>query len=42
MPHGNGQSIYIDYRRATYVSITERGSQFLFELPLKRLTKKAK
>ena len=41
MPHGNGQSIFIDYRRGTYVSITERGSQFLFELPLKRLTKKA-
>ncbi len=41
MPHGNGQSIFIDYHRDTYVSITERGSQFLFELPLERLTKHA-
>ncbi len=39
MPHGNGQSIYIDYRRGNYVSVTERGSQFMFELPLQHLTK---
>ena len=32
MPHGNGQSIYIDYRRGTYVSITERDSQFLYRI----------
>ena len=38
MPHGNGQSIYIDYRRGTYVSLTERNSQFLFQMPLKSLT----
>lgn len=37
MPQGNGQSIYIDYLRGTYVSMTEAGSQFLFVLPLKAL-----
>lgn len=41
MPHGNGQSIYIDYRRGIYVSLTERDSQFLYQLPLKTLTKKS-
>lgn len=38
MPYGNVQSVYIDYVRGTYVSITERGSQFLFQLPLDQLT----
>lgn len=40
MPHGNGQSLYIDHRRGRYVSVTERGSQFLFELPLRQLTQR--
>ena len=38
MPWGNGQSIYIDYLRGTYVSVTEAGSQFMFSLPLNQLT----
>lgn len=38
MPHGNGQSVYIDYQRRRYVSITERGSQFIFAIPLEQLT----
>ena len=38
MPYGNVQSVYIDYVRGTYVSVTERGSQFLFQLPLDQLT----
>jgi hypothetical protein len=38
MPRGNVESIYIDYRRGRYFSITELGSQFLFQLPLKELT----
>jgi len=42
MPHGNGQSIYVDYRRGTYVSLTERYSQFLYQLPLKNLTSPAR
>jgi hypothetical protein len=37
MPHGNGQSIYLDYLRGTYTSITEAGRQFLFTLPLSQL-----
>lgn len=38
MPYGNVQSVYIDYVRGTFVSVTERGSQFLFQLPLDQLT----
>ena len=34
MPRGNVESIYLNERRGTYVSMTELGSQFLFELPL--------
>ncbi len=37
MPHGNGQSIYIDYLRGNYVSVTEAGSQFMYQLPLNQL-----
>ncbi len=37
MPWGNGQSIYLDYLRGTYVSVTEAGSQFMFSLPLNQL-----
>jgi hypothetical protein len=38
MPHGNLQSIYIDPLRGRFVSVTERGSQFMFDLPLRQLT----
>jgi hypothetical protein len=41
LPRRNVQSIYIDYKRGTYVSITESGSQFLFTMPLKRIIKRA-
>ena len=41
MPHGNGESIYIDYKRRTFTSITEHGSQFLYQLPLKHVTEAA-
>ena len=41
MPRGNVESIYIDYVRGTYVSITEHGSQFLFQIPLGHLTERA-
>ena len=41
MPRRNVQSVYIDYKRGTYASITEIGSQFLFTMPLKRIIKRA-
>ena len=41
MPRGNGESIYIDYRRGIYTSITEGGSQFMFALPLDHLIERA-
>lgn len=41
MPKGNGESIFIDYRRRTFTSITEHGSQFLYQLPLNHLTEVA-
>ena len=41
MPRGNGESIYIDYRRGIYTSITEHGSQFMFALPLEHLIERA-
>jgi hypothetical protein len=37
MPSGNGESVYIDYRRRTYHSMVEHGSQFLFSIPLDQL-----
>lgn len=37
MPHGNGQSIYLDYLRGRFSSTTEAGSQFLYSLPLEQL-----
>lgn len=40
MPQGNVESIYIDYRRGRYVSLTERGHQFMFDLPLRHLTRR--
>lgn len=39
MPHGNGQSIYIDYTRDRFVSVTEAGRQFLYQVPLDELTR---
>ena len=41
MPRGNGESIYIDYRRGIYTSITEHGSQFMFAMPLDHLIERA-
>jgi hypothetical protein len=41
MPRGNGESIYIDYRRGIYRSITEGGSQFMYALPLEHLIERA-
>ena len=41
MPRRNVQSIYIDYQRGTYSSVTEIGSQFLFTVPLKRIIRRA-
>jgi hypothetical protein len=41
MPRGNGESIYLDYLRGTFVSITEHGSQFLYRLPLQHVTEQA-
>lgn len=41
MPRGNGESIYIDYRRGVYRSITEAGSQFMYALPLDHLIDRA-
>ena len=41
MPRRNIESIYIDYRRGTYASITESGSQFLFRMPIGRIIRKA-
>jgi len=41
MPRRNIESIYIDYKRGTFASITEGGSQFLFSMPIRRITKKA-
>jgi hypothetical protein len=41
MPRRNIESIYIDYRRGTFASITESGSQFLFSMPMGRIIRKA-
>jgi hypothetical protein len=41
MPRRNIESIYIDYKRGTFASITESGSQFLFRIPVRRITKTA-
>jgi len=34
MPSENVESIYLDFRRGRYVTVTEHGRQFLFWLPL--------
>jgi hypothetical protein len=41
MPGGNGESVLIDYRRGTYYSMVEHGSQFLFAIPLEQLIRAA-
>ena len=41
MPRRNIESIYIDYKRGTFASITEGGSQFMFSIPLRRIIKKS-
>ena len=41
LPGGNVESVYVDYRRRTYTSLTEAGMQFLFVLPLDDLVERA-
>jgi hypothetical protein len=41
MPSENVESIYLDYRRDTYMTVTEHGRQFLFWLPLDHLIDRA-
>ncbi len=41
MPGGNGESVYIDYKRRTYHSMVEHGDQFLFAIPIEQLIKTA-
>jgi hypothetical protein len=41
MPYGNGQSVYVDYQRGMYTSLNERGSQFLFSMPLEQMIEAA-
>ncbi|MET1007134.1 MAG: hypothetical protein ABWX96_16415, partial [Propionibacteriaceae bacterium] len=41
MPKGNGESVYIDSKRGTYLSMAEGGDQFFFVIPLRELIKTA-
>jgi hypothetical protein len=41
MPSENVESVYVDYRRDRYVTVTEHGRQFLFWLPVKHLVARA-
>ncbi|HYI53365.1 MAG TPA: hypothetical protein VEX57_05335 [Microlunatus sp.] len=41
MPEENIESVYVDYRRRRYVTVTEHGRQFLFWLPLDHLIDRA-
>ncbi|HEY5783374.1 MAG TPA: hypothetical protein VIT65_01225 [Microlunatus sp.] len=41
MPKENLESVYVDYRRDRYVTVTEHGRQFLFSLPLDHLIDRA-
>lgn len=41
MPSENVESIYLDFRRDTYMTVTEHGRQFLFWLPLDHLIDRA-
>ena len=41
MPNDNIESVYVDYWRSTYVTVTEHGKQFLFWMPLDHLIDRA-
>ena len=41
MPSENVESLYVDYHRRRYVTVTEHGRQFLFWLPLDHLITRA-
>jgi hypothetical protein len=41
MPSENVESLYLDFRRNRYVTVTEHGRQFLFWLPLDHLIERA-
>ena len=41
MPSENVESIYLDFRRGRYVTVTEHGRQFLFWMPLDHLIHRA-
>ncbi|MDN5769644.1 MAG: hypothetical protein L0H24_01950, partial [Microlunatus sp.] len=41
MPKENVESVYVDYRRHTYVTVTEHGQQFMFWIPLDHLVSRA-
>jgi hypothetical protein len=41
MPNENIESLYLDYWRSNYVTVTEHGRQFLFWLPLDHLIERA-
>lgn len=41
MPEENLESVYLDYRRSRYVTVTEHGRQFLFWFPLDHLIERA-
>jgi hypothetical protein len=41
MPSENVESIYLDFRRGRYVTVTEHGRQFLFWMPLDHLIDRA-
>ena len=40
LPRRHIESIYIDYKRGTYTTITEGGSQFMFAMPLRRIVRR--
>ncbi len=42
LPGGNVESVYLDYHRRRYVSLTEDDSQFLFVLPVGEIVSKAR
>ncbi|HEY5981538.1 MAG TPA: hypothetical protein VIT41_18080 [Microlunatus sp.] len=41
LPRENVESVYVDYRRKRYVTVTEHGRQFLFSLPIEHLIDRA-
>ncbi|WP_375424930.1 hypothetical protein [uncultured Friedmanniella sp.] len=42
LPRGNVESIYLDRRRKSYLSLTEAGSRFLFTMPLRDVIRAAR